>query len=421
MFPLGHPSKAPAEKRWSPAPAKRLRGLRGCYFTYVLTFLGYYFAMSVFGSVLSVYLTGLGLSAGEMSFVLSASSLFCFFIGPLAGYLSDKTRNPRLINISLVLAAGLFALAFSQCRQVWLLFLFNGLVLSFINCASPIFEQVAGASRFRYGALRVWGTLGYAAGAQWAGLLLGENLASLLFPLTFFASCLGAFGFWATGYRGGEEAPKKGEASSPEAKKPGLWVLLKNPQFFLFLVLVFLAAGCSSVNMNYAPLLLTTMGLSTRDAGTVLFFATLTEFPLILFSHRFMDRFSSKSILAAGFLSFLFQFLLYGFSRTAFLSAAVLILLQAVTSTLFMMVRLKAVRNLIGPEFTATGLSLAGSMHALAAIVVQNLGGFLMDATSIYTVYFFLAGLSLLGLFLTAFLRIGNRERVFSASNAGSL
>lgn len=397
------------------APANVFSGLRGRYFTYVLTFFGYYFAMSVFGSVLSVYLTGLGLSAGEMSFVLSASSLFSFFMGPFTGYLSDKTGKPMAVNAFLVLAAGLLALVFSLCRQVWLLFLLNGLILSFVNCAAPILEQVAGASKFRYGSLRVWGTLGYAAGAQCAAALLGNALPFFIFPLTFFSACAAVLGFWATGYKG--EAPEK---ASPK-QRPGPLTLFKNPQFFLFLLLVFLGAGCSSVNMNYAPLLLTTMGLPTGEAGTVLFFATLMEFPLILFSHRFMDRFSTRVFFFAGFAMFLFQFLVFGFSRLAFLSAAVMVLLQAVTSTLFMMIRLKAVRNLTGGEFTATGLAVAGSVHALAAIVIQNISGQITDASGIYTVYLFLACLALLGLLLTAFLRIGNQARVFSPSEAASV
>ena len=51
------------------------RHYKGSYFCYILTFFFYFMAMALFSSVLSVYLTDIGKSAAEMSFIISASGL----------------------------------------------------------------------------------------------------------------------------------------------------------------------------------------------------------------------------------------------------------------------------------------------------------------------------------------------------------
>lgn len=68
-------------------------GLRGSYFSYALTYFSFYFGMGAFISVQSVYLMGLGKSTGEMSFIVSASSLFGIVLIPAVGYLTTGSRS----------------------------------------------------------------------------------------------------------------------------------------------------------------------------------------------------------------------------------------------------------------------------------------------------------------------------------------
>ena len=59
---------------------------KGSYISYVITFFFYFLAMALFSSVLSVYLTGIGKSATEMSFIVSAGGLFSFVVIRVIGY-----------------------------------------------------------------------------------------------------------------------------------------------------------------------------------------------------------------------------------------------------------------------------------------------------------------------------------------------
>ncbi len=384
--------------------------LKGSYLSYVMIYFFAYFAMSAFSAVLSVYLTGIGKSATEMSFIVSASGLFSFAMTPAVGYLCDRTGHPRWISGILLAGMGLMALVFAQCRQVWALFLLNGLIMSCLNSVMPVSERLASSSKFRYGILRVWGTFGYAVGVQAAGVAIQNFPPMVLFSLVLVSALLAALGFaWAE-----DPLPDSDDQREEKAERVKLSSFLKNRQFLLYLVISFLCAGCSGVNMTYAPMILNELGVSTSLVGTVLFFSTLTEIPLILFSNKFMDRFSSKTLLLVNFGIFILQYLFYGFFSSPWVVVPAMILLKAMASTLMMMLILKIVRNLVAPELTTTGLSVVNSLNNLGTILLQNLGGVVADHSNISTLYLGMAGAAVVGLLLSLFLKIGNDRKVFS-------
>lgn len=383
---------------------------KGSYFCYVLTFFFYFMSMSLFGSVLSVYLTGIGKSASEMSFIISASGLFSFAMVPAVGYLNDLTRRPRLISTLLLLGVGVLGLVFAVCRTTWALFLLDGFIMSFINSIMPITERMAGQSKYRYGALRVWGTLGYAVGAQCAGMAVEHFPPMVLFIALFVSCALTALGF------AGTEEKEEGLPAEKEEKreKPPLSSLVQNRQFLLYVLAAFLFAGCSGVNMNLAPVLLSSLGVSTGAVGTVLFFSTLIEIPLILFSNKYMDKFSGKALMLTSFAIITVQFMFYGFSRSALVVVAVMVSIKAIASTLFQMITLKMVRGLLPKSLTTTGLSVINSLNSLSIILLQNAGGLVTDRWNIHVLYLCLAVLTGLGMLLALGLPACKDEKVFS-------
>ena len=90
-----------------------VRRYKGSYFAYVLAYVGLYFAMAVFSSILSVYLTDIGKTASQVSLIVSASSIFSFVVVPLTGYITDRTQKPKAISAGLLLGAGAMGLVLS--------------------------------------------------------------------------------------------------------------------------------------------------------------------------------------------------------------------------------------------------------------------------------------------------------------------
>lgn len=383
-----------------------LKKYRDSYLSLVLLYVGFFLAFAAYSAVLSVYLKGIGKSDGEMSLILSAAGIFSFITGPILGYINDRARDQKKVAAALLVFAAALGMAFAAVNGLGLLFVLNGLIMSAYNSLSSICERLAGESRFRYGVLRVWGTFGYAAGVQGAGLAIE------LFPgYALFLLAAAACGLCLLGLLGAELRP--GKPKGQESEKPKLSELLGSPQFFLFLLIAFIFYGCAGVNMNYSPVLLTDLGIPTGVVGTVLSVSTVVEIPLFLFSHKFMDRLSGKTLMAVCFVLAIGQYLVYGLWDSPWLVVAVVVLFKAVTTTLYMMLSLKMVRCLVPSGLTTTGLAVVGAVNNLAGIVMQNLCGWMVSGWGIGRMYLFLAGLCGAGMLLNLFLKVENKEKVF--------
>lgn len=108
------------------------------------------------------------------------------------------------------------------------------------------------------------------------------------------------------------------------------------------------------------------------------------------------------------------QFLLYATAPNAFVAVVTMLVLRAIGSTLFGMILLKIVRGVVQVRSVSTALGVISATDAMSAILMQNLGGILVENTSIRILYFAMAGLMMLGMILTLFLRVQNTEKVFS-------
>lgn len=380
---------------------------RGSYLAYVLTYFFFYFGMGVFTSVLSMYLTGLGKTKAEMSFIVSASSLFCVVMIPVVGYINDRLRKPRVIVGVMLAGVGVLSVVFAVARNTFVLYLLDGLIMGLISSISPISERMAGAGRYRYGTVRIWGTFGYAAAAQLACIIMEVTAPQLIFAMIAVTSLIAIAGFCGT-----DDIPFEPENEHDTADRQ--FSFLRTPMYLLFVVIGFIFMGASNLNMTYSPILLQELGVPTAAVGTVLFFSTVIELPIILFSNKFMDRFSGKTLTAVDFAIMFVQFLLYSFAPNAAVAIATVLLMRAIGATLFMMIMLKIIRGIVRENSVSTAMGVLNATNAVSAILMQNIGGHLVEATSIRTLYLLLAGFAAAGFVLSMFLRVQNTKRVFS-------
>lgn len=365
---------------------KSKRTFRGSYPAYALTYFFFYWSLGVFTSVLSMYLTGIGKSKAEMSFIMSASSLFGVVLIPIVGYINDKLRKPRLICTVMMACVAVFGILFALVRETMLLFLLNGCIMGFISSLSPVSERMATSTKYRYGTIRIWGTFGYAAAVQVACAMMEFTSPQLIFVSVSVSAVLAIVGFLGTD----DISFTDTEAAKAAAGKQ--FSFLCAPMYILFVIIGFVFSGCSNLNMTYSPILLQELGMPTGAVGTVLFFSTIVELPVILFSYKFMDRFSGRTLMLLAFAIMVAQFLLYATAPNAFVAVVTMLVLRAIGSTLFGMILLKIVRGVVQVRSVSTALGVISATDAMSAILMQNLGGILVENTSIRILYFAMAG-----------------------------
>ena len=93
--------------------------------------------------------------------------------------------------------------------------------------------------------------------------------------------------------------------------------------------------------------------------------------------------------------------------------AIIVVTMKALATTLFMMITLKVVRSLVPADLTTTGLSVVTTCNSVGMIILQNLGGILVEKTSI-PVFYRIMGCIVAGIMLLSFfLKADNDEKVF--------
>lgn len=389
----------------------------GCYCGALLFF--YYFTFGIFGSMLTIYLSFLGKSAVEISFVLSASGIFAIALQPVVGFLDDRVKNRKALGGVILGLAAVAAACFAATRQTWILFLLDGLVLSGMSSLLPIFEKIATSGPYRYGSVRIWGSIGYAAASQLASIFYAHVAKRSVFFVAAGALLLTIFFLSKFSTASMAQAPKE---KMPRSKDwhPGR-AIFTNGTFWVFLLLSLLFAGASVASENYLPLFLTTSGLSVPQSGLVLSLAVLMELPLLLFSHKFMDRFSGKGLLIVMFISLGLQFSCYWLVPSNWVISAVTVLLRAVGSNmLFVMVTIKIIMNSIDEQYSSTALGIAAMVKSIGSIVFQGLTGFLVDTKGFVGLNAAATVISVTGLLCCAvFLRSAQSERALFSGKQG--
>ena len=243
------------------------------YAAYSSSYFVFYFANGVICNILSVYLLGEGQSALNTSLIISASSLFSIVLQPLIGAANDRLKKPLVVIGATVTASAGCGLLFGRMDRFLLLFLLCGLCVSLCDGVCMLYEQMAAATPYSYGSIRIWGTIGYAVAAQtvtlayervshfsvfwlFAGAMALSLLLLRLLPLNRLLT---------------PEKPREAPAAAPR----GLRAVLTNGVFLLFLALCFLFRGVFTVSSTYLPQLLIQHGMNVsgghHDGGAAAF------------------------------------------------------------------------------------------------------------------------------------------------------
>ena len=143
---------------------------KNSYLSYFLMYFFFFFCLAFFSGFISVYLMDQGYSASEVSFVVSCSFVLSVIVQPFIGKLNDQYES-RYVNSLLLLIAGVSGIIFIFLKNIYLIALVYSLVLAITNGTNPIIERMAVLSRFKYGSIRVWATIGYAVATMISGFL----------------------------------------------------------------------------------------------------------------------------------------------------------------------------------------------------------------------------------------------------------
>lgn len=282
-------------------------------------------------------------------------------------------------------------------------------VLMMINGVNPVMEKIATASPYQYGKIRIWGTIGYALGSQFAGILydlVAPQAIFIVFVLTMILCIIGLVG---------TEPDIKKEAAK-ENEKVKILTLFKNKKFVYYLAICAIFYGVTNMSNTFVPSMLTDKGLDVDVTSTILSIAVFCEAPLVLFSNRFMDKIANKTLLIISISMVCLQCAVYGFNLPLIFIVLITFLAKHPSGMLYIMINLKVINTLIDENQQITALAYVVTLKNLVAIIFQNVAGNILDVTTYSNLYLICFGWMLVALILVIFFKIssGNDKKLFN-------
>lgn len=344
-----------------------------------------------------------GYHASQVSMVVSCSFILSMIIQPIVGYFNDHYSQKRL-NMLILLLAAVLGIIFIYAQNIYMIALIYSLALGLFNAANPVIENMATLSRFSYGKIRIWGTIGYAVASKISGVIYDDVSPEAMYAFFTIGLIVCVIGIYGT---------QNVKQVKTQKKEKSTGLLQKN--FIIYLVIVCLFYAITNTNTTYLPAMFQNLGLSMNTISTVIFILTLSELPIIYFSQYYMNRLTNKQLLVGIFLLLTIQFFTYSFIKQAMIVIIVSICTKAVSTMLFIMLNLKIVTTIVDMKHQMSALALVQTCRNFGSIVFQFVAGYLIDFYSYDIFYLILCLLSIVGMVICIFYRIpsGNHQHLF--------
>lgn len=351
------------------------------YLSYFLMYNFYYLSWAVFSALISVYLLDKDFKASEVSLVVSTSFLTSMIFQPVIGMFSDR-YDVKKVNFVLFTLAGIGGLAFMFASSLITITIGYSFVLTLINGTNPVMEKIASSSPYQYGKIRIWGTIGYATGSWLAGMiyqLISPSAIFICFIITMILCIIGLLG---------TQTPSELGQNNEEKTKTS--TLFHNYKYLYYLIIAAIFQGITNMANTYIPAMFQNDGLKVSLVSTILSFAVLCEAPLVLFSHKFMDKLTNKRLLIIAYSMITIQFLCYALNVWLPLKVIITLITKHPSGMLFIMINLKIVSTLVPKEHQITALAFVQTLRNLSSIIFQNIAGQILDISS-YQILFALS------------------------------
>lgn len=366
-----------------------------------------YFGLGALLPLLTLYLQEKGFSGIEIGSISSIRSIAAIFVPPLWGFLSDRFNlHKRLLMIAIVCTL-LVTLGMPLVDTVLTFSIIYALFNAFQCAVNPLSDSIAIHSPIPFGSIRKWGAYGYAIAAALGGILTNFFDLVVIFPL-FSISLFISFIFAAKLKFDINKNPLS-QALTMSDQHPtaqdDLKILLKNKQFLMFLLYVFLVGNTLITNNTFYGPLFKEVGGTTFYLGIAFFLFAISEAPFMQLTTGLIKRLGIYKVLTFSTSIAILRWFFYSLGPAPIVMI-VLFPLQGLFFGTFIASTAEYIKMTVRPSVRSTAIAIYSAVFIGAGAAFSNLvGGFILEYINVFAVYTFLGGLCVLGLIVLGFLK----------------
>ena len=347
----------------------------------------FWFAIA-FGGYVVVYLQSIGYNATKVGIVNALTSAVGIFATPFWGMISDKTRSTRrvllvLLTTSIVLFTLIPASTSHSVFGISLVFLAVPIACFFRNPSISLLENWvvhnSAKRRLNYGAIRGFGSIGYAIVAISISFILPKiGVASTFYltPIFTIPVIVLIFSVKEEHLDAGENGAEKKTLSLREMNLPSLF---RNFHYVTFLIFAFGLSITMFTSFSFLPYLLSSVGVNSAMVGILTGYRAIIEVPMLLLLKPLRRKFPLYYLLLCAGVIFAIESLLYGYVATSFLQIILIITLGGIANGLQLGSASNFIYAMAPDHLKATAQTVYAAVNSVSGIIGSLLGGVLVD------------------------------------------
>lgn len=359
-------------------------------FIFIYTFT--YMAIGAFCPMIGKYLEAEGMTGTQIGTVTAAGTCTAILAGIFWGRIYAKSSRRRLVIAGLcILASTVCILLMRAGGMIWtiglyaLMYFFQGPILALVD-AMCVEEKRA------FGAARLWGAVGYAAGVLAGGVASDKISLSAIFVIY-----IGCYLAAAAVILAGGKTEKVNRIENTRKKK-GYIELFMNKKFRRLIISVFFFGGTNVANNTYYSFMFTECGGTLAGAGAAMFLMIAAEAPFMGLSFRLSNRFTLEKMVLAAMVVSAMRFGLYGLGLPVWVVTG-LFVLQGFANGIALVEIIRYVAEIVDEDMMGLATSAYYVISSnLSTIVCQILGGIVLEHAGGCSVYMMFAGYNLIGI-----------------------
>ncbi|MGG3893215.1 maltose permease [Geobacillus stearothermophilus] len=365
-----------------------------------------FFAFGALFPLLSVYLQEEArLSGAAIGWIMSLPPIVTMAAQPLWGTAADYTRKPVGLLLAALVLAALFGVMYALAGSYRLFVVLTVLLSAMQSAIVPLSDSLAlrhvHEQGGNYGAIRLWGSLGFAM----AVLAVGWLSDHIAFAVIFYAFSLALLTAAALATR----LPRYPMGAPGALTRQDVRGLLASRPFRLLLVATFLLFGPILANNSYFGLLIHELGGTLTGIGLAFLFAAGSEAPFMKAADRLIGRFGMVRLLLLAALISVARWLAYAADPPLWFVYMTTVV-QGCSVGLAIPTALQYARRLAPERVQSTAVALYSAVgNGLGAWFCTLVGGYLLERWQIGAVYLFFSICTIVGVLVL--LLLAKRER----------
>ena len=344
----------------------------------------FYLAMSLWLPFFNIYLLDSGYTGAQIGMITGVYQAMLFFVVPIWGVIADRFGNRLTLHIALF--GALILLWFLSSVPTYTFLMIYMIGFAFIQhpigtlIDSLAVTYVRSSRRLSFGHLRVWGSLSWAIGTVIMGRVLLSQDTAIIFriaPILYGVTWMMVWFY---------SKPEGAQRIRIAFNLSELKAIFANRRIVFFLILLsLLGIGLSPlyifINLYYRDI-----GASNQLIGLGFSLIALSEVPIFFLGGRFVKRFGAQKVFLFAVFVAVVRLALFNIISNPVL-AVFMGLAQGLTYSLFWIVVVEIMHDLVPPQWRATAQSLIWAFHIGIGITVGNIViGWLSDFTAMQQV-----------------------------------